>query len=236
MPDRYAETLAQAVELERRDIALAEAISTVVGLEERVGAIRRRAAEIATALARLPGDLESTDVALAAAADDERSARETLGLAERRVADLESARRRKAEELDQARRELARAKDALTDAQARIARHEARREELRTGEVALRAEADGLLVVARDVAAELSTSTRVPAVAAVVASETLEEWGAEARAGLFLARSGLETERQRVVEEANALGAAVLGEPLGASSAALVRRRIEAESGTSRPG
>jgi hypothetical protein len=41
----------------------------------------------------------------------------------------------------------------------------------------------------------------------------------------------LETERERVVVEANVLGASVLGEQLGASSVALVRRRLESAAG-----
>jgi hypothetical protein len=44
---------------------------------------------------------------------------------------------------------------------------------------------------------------------------------------LFVVRGTLETERERVVVEANALGSAVLGEALGASSVATVRRRVE---------
>ena len=55
----------------------------------------------------------------------------------------------------------------------------------------------------------------------------VEEWGARVRAGLFVAQGTLETERERIVAEANALGTAVLGEDLGGSSVALVRRRVE---------
>jgi hypothetical protein len=56
----------------------------------------------------------------------------------------------------------------------------------------------------------------------------LEDWGGQVRSALFVARGTLEAERERVVVEANVLGASVLGEQLGASSVALVRRRIEA--------
>ena len=61
--------------------------------------------------------------------------------------------------------------------------------------------------------------------------EELEEWGARVRSALFVARGTLETERERVVTEANALGTAVLGESLGASSVAVVRRRLEERLG-----
>ena len=56
---------------------------------------------------------------------------------------------------------------------------------------------------------------------------SVEEWGARARAALFVARGPLATERERIVIEANTLGSSVLGEPLGGSSAALVRRRLQ---------
>ncbi len=51
------------------------------------------------------------------------------------------------------------------------------------------------------------------------------------RSALLVARGSLEAERERIVVEANALGAAVLGESLGARSVALVRRRLETELG-----
>ena len=57
--------------------------------------------------------------------------------------------------------------------------------------------------------------------------EGVLEWAARAHAAVFVARSGLETERERVVREANELAASVLGEPLYATSVALVRQRLE---------
>jgi hypothetical protein len=52
-------------------------------------------------------------------------------------------------------------------------------------------------------------------------------WASRARAALWVVRSGLEGERERVVREANELGASVLGEPLAATSVATVRKRLE---------
>ena len=59
----------------------------------------------------------------------------------------------------------------------------------------------------------------------------LDDWGSLVRSALFVARGTLEAERERVVLEANALGTSVLGEQLGTSSVALVRRRLEAAAG-----
>ena len=55
----------------------------------------------------------------------------------------------------------------------------------------------------------------------------LLEWGARARGALLVATSVLETERERIVREANELGAAALGDQALAASVALVREQIE---------
>jgi hypothetical protein len=44
---------------------------------------------------------------------------------------------------------------------------------------------------------------------------------------VLVARGGLETERERIVREANELASSVLGEPLYTASVAVVRRRLE---------
>jgi hypothetical protein len=44
---------------------------------------------------------------------------------------------------------------------------------------------------------------------------------------VLVARGTLESERERIVAEANALGSAALGEQLSATSVALVRLRLE---------
>ena len=62
-------------------------------------------------------------------------------------------------------------------------------------------------------------------------ADDVEEWGARVRSALFVARGTLETERERIVVEANALGTAVLGETLGGSSVAVIRRRLEESLG-----
>jgi hypothetical protein len=61
--------------------------------------------------------------------------------------------------------------------------------------------------------------------------DDLVEWGARVHAALFVVRGGLELERERVVREANELGAAVLGEPV-AASVGRVRELIERALGT----
>jgi hypothetical protein len=106
------------------------------------------------------------------------------------------------------------------------------REEALTEEAsALRAERGELGQAAVGIASELEGIGRVTAAAKVSPGETLAElddWGGRVRSALFVVRGTLEAERERVVVEANALGASVLGEELGASGVALVRRQLEA--------
>ena len=107
-------------------------------------------------------------------------------------------------------------------------------EELRTEERALREAAEALPREADRVADDIRGVARVTESARAdpgSSMEELEEWGARVRSALFVARGTLETERERVVAEANALGTAVLGESLGASSVAVVRRRLEERLG-----
>ena len=97
-------------------------------------------------------------------------------------------------------------------------------------EAALRAEAEGLAVEAAQVARAVAEVPRLSDSGRAVPGSSLaeiEEWGARAHAALFVVRGGLESERERVVQEANALAAAALGEQLAGASVALVRRRLE---------
>ena len=223
--------LAHVAELQRRDEELAGQIEGVRALEERVGAVRARAAFVGETLERIP--LEREEVARRrrdADAAVETAAAE-LERASSRLATLESSRRRSTDELERARKEDATAREALSDAAAARARVDEREETLTEEASALRAERGELGQAAVGIASELAGISRVTATARVVPGETLAElddWGGRVRSALFVVRGTLEAERERVVVEANALGASVLGEELGASGVALVRRRLEA--------
>jgi chromosome segregation ATPase len=228
--DHAASLLADAAELERRDDAVAGELDTIHSLAERVGAVRARAQEVRAALDRLPLDREELGQRLNEAHAESARSRDELERAQSRVAALESSRRRREDELDRARKELATARDAERDSEARIARLGERGEELDAEECALDAEREQLVRAAADAAHELRANGRVTDAAGREPGSTLAElddWGGHARSALFVARGTLESERERIVVEANALGSAVLGEPLGASSVALVRRRLE---------
>ena len=229
--DRAESLLAHVAELEERDDALARQIAVVTGLAERAGDVRARAVEIRARLAALPEELAGVERAEAEARIREGQARAEQAEAERRLDQVMASRRAGDEDLARARQVLQDAGEAVSDAAHRVERLVGQRSELNDLEQALRAEADGLAVEARDVAAALRDAPRVADAGKGAPGTSLDEiddWGGRTRAALFVARGTLESERERVVTEANALAASVLGEDLGAASIALVRRRVEA--------
>lgn len=223
--------LAHAVALERRDERVARELDIARDLAERAGAVRSRAAEVRAALERIPRELEDVARRRHEAEDAAASARAELERAESRLAALESGRRKREDEVDRARREASTAREAAADAETRLERLAEQAAELRAQEASLEAEAERLVRTARDIASGIRSFERVTEAARREPGATLDEledWGGQVRSALFVARGTLETERERIVVEANALGSAVLGETLGASSVAVVRRRLEA--------
>ena len=232
--DASSEQLAHAAELERRDAVVGRELETILDLAQRAGTIRGRANEISEALSRIPGSLAEIDVRRREIEADAERARSELAAAEARVAELETARRQKADQLDRARSESSTAREQLADAEAQLERLAATEQELHEQQESLRKEADALPRAAAVVAAEIRSLARVTEAAGAEPGMTLddvEEWGARVRSALFVARGTLETERERIVVEANALGTAVLGETLGGSSVAVIRRRLEESLG-----
>jgi chromosome segregation ATPase len=230
--EQRASLLRYAEELDGRDQVLAAALAELATLTDDVLALRARAVEVVAALERLPSEAE-------VAAEDERTAvaalAEAVGAlaeAEDRIARLDSSRRNKQDEHDRAQRDLTRALDDVHDATARLERSHARTAQLRDDETTQRAEGEGLVVAARSLVGRLRIAPRVTDAGktepgADVAE--LDEWGARARAALFVAHSTLATDRERVLLEANALGVSVFGEDTGAVSVALIRERLATE-------
>ena len=226
-----ADALAHAAELERRDTEIANELAVVRDLEERVAAIRGRAGIVGEALERLP--LEREDLARRCVEADEAvtAARMDVERTQSRVASLESGRRRRDDELDRGRKEAATSRDTLADALAVRGRIDERASGLVEDERALVAEGEALAKAAelvaegvRDVGRVTESAGRAPGTSLA----ELDDWGSRVRSALFVVRGTLEAERERVVVEANVLGTSVLGEELGATSVAIVRRRLEA--------
>jgi chromosome segregation ATPase len=182
-------------ELERRDAAVARAIEAASALERALEELRRQAEALAGRLARLPAERERLATARAAADDAVRAARRELGQAGE-------------DEAAAARSGLERAEAGLEDIDAAAA-------DLERNAAAAESERERLDTDARAAAERLAALERVHAVAAPRPGLAgVLDWSSRARAAVFVARSGLEQERERVVREAGELGASLLGEQI----------------------
>jgi hypothetical protein len=216
-------SLAFAAELEQRDAALAARIAHLGELGRRVDEIRAKAEQLGRFLERLPLDRKQLETALADAERDREAARTALDEARRAV-----KRARGESAAATARRHEAHAASDVRTTEDRRGRLVARREELEREADAAAAGSQSLAAHSRELAAELEAAPRVAGPEPPASGlDALADWGSRAHAAVFGARSGLETERERVVREANELAASVLGEPLYTTSVAVVRERLE---------
>jgi chromosome segregation ATPase len=228
--DERSRTLALVGELAARDAAIAADLDVVAGVSTRAATVGERARELEALLDQLPDERAALDREEAGVREREVRAQQELAEAQRVLSSLEHKRRSSDDRRAQAERELARARETVADVSGALNRLSARRRQLADDEHGVRAEAEGLSVEAAAVAA---AARELPRVSGSGSSEPgrglreLSDWAERVHAALLVVRSSLDTERERVVREANELGAAVLGEWLGGSSVALVRRRIE---------
>jgi chromosome segregation ATPase len=230
--DTISELVSRATDLEEQDRAIAARLEVLRELADRAGDVRTRSAAVHDSLQHLPVALEELDRRRREAEAATDTAREELRRAEERLAALERSRRPKRAETERARREAETASQGLADAESNVERLRARGEQLRTDARTLAEEAAVLARSAASIAADLRRAPGVAEDAGRAPGETLpelEDWGQLVRSALFVVRGTLEAERERIIIEANALGASALGETPGASSVALVRRRLERE-------
>ena len=227
---RASDHLALARDLEQRDIDVAARLDAVAAVLGRVDDVRARATRVRVALEGMPGQILHAERDERDARAREAEARIELDEAERRFANVSGSRRSSEDAKVEAERALRRAAVAAGDAATSAAKARGRLEDLVREEAALQAEGEGLAVEARDVALTVAAVPRVSESGRTVPGTSLgqiEQWGARAHAALFVVRGSLETERERLVLEANSLAAATFGDHGGSASVALVRRRLE---------
>jgi hypothetical protein len=222
-----------ALELIRELVRADEAYSTLLAeLDELVRdtvAVRTRADELASFLASAPSERARIDGEVTEAERDVHARARALSEAEAELAEAEH--RRDEERLAAARRFVVRASDALSIAEKRAAATQAASRELERKLAEAGREAPLLEERAAGLATALEGRPRLareagrrpePGLSGVAA------WASGARATLLVARNAVATERDLVIRQANELGSIVLGEPLIASSAALVAQQVEA--------
>jgi hypothetical protein len=120
------------------------------------------------------------------------------------------------EERERERRAVDRALDHIAVAQARLDRAEAALVELERETVDLPHELDELDARAR----------KLPEAPEVTGS--LVEWASRAHAEAFVAAGQIDTERERIIRQANELATMLLGEPTYGSTPAQALARVEA--------
>jgi chromosome segregation ATPase len=231
-PGRVADHLALARELEQRDLDVAARLDSLADVLRRADDVGARATRIREELAAIPAGIARAELDEREQRGREAEARREAEAAARELDVVRASRRSSEDARIQAERAARRAATAAADAAAGVERARHRLAALVRDEAALQAQGEGLAVEAREVARAVAAVPRVSDSGRRVPGPSLaeiEEWAARAHAALFVVRGSLESERERLVLEANGLAAAVLGDHGGGSSVALVRRRIEQE-------
>ena len=213
-----SDLVAYARELEAEDAALAAALEEVDRAREEASSLRERAEHAHDVLDRLPERRSAS----ARAVDDAE------GELQRRRAELQEAE----SQLEQATKDeaLLAARRAVVRAQDLVASEERKVERVRLGAAAV--EEDAAAMQAELPELDRAAADLAPRVEGVPepAEIGVASWAARAEAALFVRRSGLEAQRERVIRQANELGAAAFGEPLLSASVSLVRERLERQS------
>ena len=205
-----------AVDLERRDAAVARTLEEVERVQHDVDELRARASAAAEFLSALPG-------VLADRVADERAASEALAAAQRVQTEAQAAldRARRDDERVAAARAAQEAADDVRVADRGVAAARESRELLEREAVARRAE------VAELEAQAVSIASRVRGVEDPRPGlDGLIDWAARARGALLLEHSALAGERETLVREATELLGSVTGEALASTSAAGIREKL----------
>jgi DNA repair exonuclease SbcCD ATPase subunit len=205
-------------ELDRLDAELRARADRLQTLDAEVASTRERA--------------EAIDEFFAGYPDADTRLRQLLAEAQEELTDRRGERERAQERHDRARdeesrrlaaRTLERAVDHAALAETRVARARSLHDSLEGEASALPAELERLAAHARTIAAELGD---VPAPGD--GPHALVEWASRAHATIFVATGSVDTQRERVIREANELGSLLLGEPTYGSTVAQVRTRVDA--------
>jgi hypothetical protein len=205
--------------LAERDAELAARRAALAERDSRVAEIRRRAEEIESGLATQPAEQVRRDAELDEAHAELDRPRHELAEAEGVLAaagDDEEAR-------EHARHGVDRALDHIAVAQSRVDRAEAARDELARETRELPRELNALEERARS----------VPEVPALV--DSLVDWASRAHAEIFVAGGQIDTQRDRIIREANELASMLLGEPTyGSTPGQALARVVELTSARGR--
>lgn len=221
-------TIELARRLEEDDERLAAALATVAELHGVVAGIRARAAVLADVIASAPERRAAADVTIVEAGRELERRRDETARAEAELAEAERSRDER--RLASAQRALERARESLAAGERRVERVT----DARAGLERELAEAEAAIPVLEDEARAVSRRLAdVPRISQTGLEQPgpgldgVDDWASRVAAALLVVRSGLDTERERLIREANELAASVLGDGDVGTSVALVRSRLE---------
>jgi chromosome segregation ATPase len=196
--------------LAARDAELSERRAEIARREAEVTAIRRRAEELQAALAAQPAERRSREAEMDESGAELERRREELAHAERVLEEAQTD-----EERDHERRAVDRARDHIAVAQARLDRAGAALADLER-------EAHDVPIELEELEARARSLPAAPDLAG-----SLADWASRAHAEAFVAAGQIDTERERIIREANELASMLLGEPTYGSTPAQALTRVE---------
>ncbi len=226
MAERRAIELARG--LEQDDDRLAAALSSVVELQREVVGVRERAGGLAELIALAPERRAAAEAAMDEAQREVERRRDEAARAEAELAQAERSRDER--RLASARRGAERASDSLAGGERRLERATDARAAIEREVAEAAASVPALEDEARGLSQRLAGVPRISRTGLEPPSpglDGIDEWASRVAAALLVVRSGLDTERERVIREANELAASVLGDEGLGTSVALVRARLE---------
>ena len=214
--------------LEEEDERLAAALAEVGELEREAAAVRERARGLSELIASGPERLVAAEATIDEAGRELERRRDQAARVQAELAEAERSGDER--RIESARRAVQRALDSVRAGERRLERTTSARadleQQLREAEAAeplleeqSRALSERLAAVPR-----ISRSGVAPPEPGL---DGIDEWASRVAAALFVVRSSLETERERLIREANELASSVLGDPVVDTSVSLVRARLD---------
>jgi hypothetical protein len=216
-----ARALAELSGLNRRDEALAASAARLLELEAAVVRVRERAEAIERFFAAYPDEEARLRAAIDAASAALEGRREELAMAESELAAAHTDDAR-----EHAERAVARAVDHVSLAESALVRARSEHKAFERNAAELPAELTALETEARGVAAASHLAEPPPS----AEPRGLANWASRARAELFVALSQIDTQRERVIREANELASMLLGEATYGSTVAQALERVQARA------
>ena len=216
-----ARALAELDHLVDRDEALAASAAQLLELEATVDRIRARAEAIDRFFAAYPAEEARLASMIESAAGGLERRRDELTAAEAELAAAHAE-----DDRERAEKAVARAVDHLALAESALLRARSEHEALERDAAALPAELTTLEAETR----HLTAQAQLPELPPVAGPRSLAEWASQAHAGLFVALSQIDTQRERIIREANELASMLLGEPTYGSTVAQALQRVQARA------